>query len=780
MTENYNNPNNFFAKLAVFTLKWRWLLIVLLLLLTVLSFYKMRALKMITSTESYFVQGDQALADYDRFKEIFGNDDFVYILIETENFFDTETIKLIGKLAEDLEHNVPFVKDVKFLGNVEYVEGVKDGIIVHNLIERIPETDEEMMLVRERAMSEPLYVDSLISRDGKTAAILLECEHYPDDDVDARKTIPPAVYEVLATPEYADLKHYIVGVPVINYEMKKLSKEEGKLFGLACIVVELLILLWVGRGVRGVVAPLVVVISTVFCTFGAIGILGMNLSGMSGILPALLICVCIGDSMHIIAETQDHQRSGLGQRESIVKALALVGTPCLLTSLTTGVGFISFLSAHIKPMQDMGVHAAIGVIMAFLLSVIIVPIFFSFGRDKKKKEEKESIIKTDIFDKMLGNIASLNIRYPKTILGIFIALIVVSIAGYSLVEVETNWVKRLKAKHPTRQAHEYVDSHMGGSMSIEIMLDTGKKDGVKDPGFLQKVEALQNHIDKHPLTRKTTSIIDHLKKMRKAMHENTAEYYSLPETRSQVSQYLFLYETSGGKEMDKLISFNYDIAHINARTESLGTKEIYEYMNYIKSFVKEDINPSIEIKYTGGMGLVRGISEHIKSSQQVSFSMAFVAITIMMILVLRSFKLGLISMIPNVFPVIISLGFIGYSGIPLSIPLMMMSAVIIGVAVDDTIHFFSRYRLEFNRFGKYPDALKATLMNAGRPITFTTMTLVVGFSVYTLSNTYSLIHFGLMAGFAFIWALLADFFLAPAMLLLFKPLGAERQVSMVN
>lgn len=256
MTENYNNPNNFFAKLAVFTLKWRWLLIVLLLLLTVLSFYKMRALKMITSTESYFVQGDQALADYDRFKEIFGNDDFVYILIETENFFDTETIKLIGKLAEDLEHNVPFVKDVKFLGNVEYVEGVKDGIIVHNLIERIPETDEEMMLVRERAMSEPLYVDSLISRDGKTAAILLECEHYPDDDVDARKTIPPAVYEVLATPEYADLKHYIVGVPVINYEMKKLSKEEGKLFGLACIVVELLILLWVGRGVRGVVAPL--------------------------------------------------------------------------------------------------------------------------------------------------------------------------------------------------------------------------------------------------------------------------------------------------------------------------------------------------------------------------------------------------------------------------------------------------------------------------------------------------------------------------------------------
>ena len=174
------------------------------------------------------------------------------------------------------------------------------------------------------------------------------------------------------------------------------------------------------------------------------------------------------------------------------------------------------------------------------------------------------------------------------------------------------------------------------------------------------------------------------------------------------------------------------------------------------------------------------MSDHVSQGQKRSFMLAFLAITCMMIIVLRSFKLGLISMIPNVFPVLISLGLMGLLGIYMSIPLMIFSPIIIGVAVDDTIHFFMRYRREFNRTGTYEGALKATLSTVGRPIMFTTMMLVLGFSVFGLSDMYNVTQFGLLAAFAFFWALLADFFLAPAMLLLFKPLGEERQVSIVN
>ncbi|RKY43867.1 MAG: hypothetical protein DRP81_06360 [Candidatus Omnitrophota bacterium] len=775
LSKYFSGTNTFFARLAGGILRFRWLLLLLVFLLTIFAFYEMRNLRMDNSNESFFLEGDPTKLLLYKFRDTFGNEDFVYVLIETKDFFKPDTIRLIKKLAEDLEKHVPYVKDMKFLGNVEYVEGVKGGIEISDLIEEIPKTPEEMRFIKERAMNEPLYLDNLISRDGRTAAILLECERYPDEKTDPRKEIPPAVYKVLAKPEYADLKVYAVGTPIIDYEMDKMTAREMSLFGIICIGLEMLILFWVARGVRGVVTPLLVVILSVFWTLGVVGILGWTLSIMVIMLPTLLICVGIGDSIHIISEFQDQEHHGLDRREAIIKSLALVGIPCLFTSLTTAAGFLSFLGAVIKPIREMGVYAAIGVIMAFILSLIMVPIIFSFGKNKRKVKEKEtSEDRNDVFDRVLKGIAFLNLRYPKAILGIFILLIVVSIFGYTLIEVETNSIEFMSKDLPVRQAYDYVDSHMGGSMSLEVMLNTGKENGIKDIEFLRQMETLQNRIDKHPLTWKTTSVIDILKKMNRAMHENRMEYYTLPETKAQAAEYLFLYETSGGEELDKLVSFNYDIARINVRTKSLNTKDVRTFIADISKFAKENLNPSAKVEYTGTMPWVKAMSDYVAQSQKRSFILAFLAITCMMIIVLGSFKLGIISIIPNVFPVLISLGLIGFIGVYMSIPLMIFAPIIIGVAVDDTIHFFMRYRREFDRIGTYEGALKSTLSTVGRPIMFTTMILVTGFSVFALSDMYNLVHFGLMSVFAFIWALLADLFMSPAILLLFKPLGPER------
>ena len=771
----FTGTNTFFARLAEGILRWRWLLLILISLLTIFAFYEMRTLRMDNSNESFFLEGDPTKLLLDKFRDTFGNDDFVCGELQTDDFFQPETIRLIKTLAHDLEANVPYIKDMKFLGNVEYVEGVEGGIRTSDLIEEIPETLEEMRLIKERAMNEPLYLDNLISRDGKTAAILLECERYPDEKVDPRKEIPPVVYRILAKPEYANLKVHTVGRPIIDLAMDEIAAGEMSLLGLICLGLQMLILFWVARGIRGVFTPLLVVILSVFWTFGVAGILGWTLSLVVVMVPILLICVGIGDSMHIISEFQDQQYQGLSQKDSIVKALALVGVPCLLTSLTTAAGFFSFLGTVIKPMREMGVYAAIGVILALVLSLIMVPIIFSFGKNKKKVKEKErSEGRNDIFDCALKSIASLNLKYPRIILGIFVVLIIASIYGYSLVEIETNSIKSISTDLKVRQAYDYVDTHMGGSMAMEVMLDTGKKDGIKDIEFLSRMEALQNHINEHPLTWKTSSVIDIIKKMRRAMHENRMEYYNLPETTAQAAEYLFLYETSGGEELDKQVSFNYDIARLNVRTKSLNTKDVRTFMSDIDRFVKENLDPSIKVEYTGVMSWVRAMSDYVGQGQKRCFILAFSVITCMMIIVLRSFKLGLISMIPNVFPVLIALGLMGFMDVYMSMPLMIMAPVIIGVAVDDTIHFFMRYRREFNRTGTYKEALKATLLTVGRPIMFTTMTLVAGFSVFGLSDIYTTVHFGLLAAFAFLWALLADFFLAPAMLLLFKPLGAEK------
>ena len=772
---NYDNPHGFFARIAKFILAWRWSLTVAILLLTTFFFYKMRGLTMDNSNEAFFVEDDQTLITYNKFKDSFGNDEFVYILIETEDFFDPETVRLIGRLADDLEENVPYVKDMKFLGNVEYVEGVEGGIKIYDLMEEFPETPGQIEIVRKKAMTETLYLDNLISKDGKTAAIVLEMQLYPEEEVDARRTITPVVREILARPEYASLELYTVGGPIINYDWDVLTAKEASSFGLICIVLQVLILLWVTREVLGVIAPLTVVIVGVIWTLGLVGSLGWLLNLMVIIVPILLIAVGIGNSIHVVAELQDQQDHGLGRRDAIVKTLSLVGFPCLLTSLTTAAGFTSFLATAIKPVREFGVYVAIGVIMAFVLSMIMVPILFSFGKDKKQAMAlNPSHNRNDLFDRILKNIVRLNLRYPRVILGIFILLMAISLVGYSLIEVESNTVKMFSTDLPIRQAYDYVDSKMGGSMSVEIMVDTGKKDGAKDPAFLRQLESLQNYIDKHPLTMKTMSIVDLLKKMNQALHENRPEYYTLPETKAQASEYLFLYETSGGEELDKQVSFNYGIARLNVRTKSLDTQDIRTFMADINQFVKQHLDPAIRVKYTGTMSMMRALSDLVASGQIKSFGLAFIAIACMMTMILRSFKLGLISMVPNLFPVLIGLGLMGYTGIYLSFPLMIFAPIIIGVAVDDTIHFFVRYRREFNRLGTYEKALKATLFTVGRPIMFTTITLVAGFSVFVLSDMSNIGHFGLVSSFAIFGALLADFFMASAILLLFKPLGPEK------
>jgi predicted RND superfamily exporter protein len=263
--------------------------------------------------------------------------------------------------------------------------------------------------------------------------------------------------------------------------------------------------------------------------------------------------------------------------------------------------------------------------------------------------------------------------------------------------------------------------------------------------------------------------------MRRAFHENRPEFYDIPTSRQEAAQYLLLYESSGGDQKEKLVTFDQDVARLTVRTRSLDTGDARRFVADVQRFVDDELEIDAAVEFTGMLGWVRAMNDLIGQGQKRSFLAAFAAITVIMMIVLRSPGLGLISMLPNVFPVLISMGFMGLAGIYMDMAMMTFAAVIIGVAVDDTIHFFVRYRREFESCGSYETALKETLTTVGRPITFTTLTLTLGFAVLTLSDMRGLVHFGFLAGFAFSWALLADFFFAPALLLLTRPLGPEHQ-----
>jgi len=747
----------------------------LLVFVTAFFVWQMQGLVFDNSKDIWFVEGDPSLERIQRFESTFGNDDFIYLVFDSDKAFTASPLRRIGELARELERTVPYVKDVTWLGNAEHIESQNDSIVINDFFDPEIVTDQDVPEIKRKALAEKMYRNSLVADDAGTFGLVMEMGTYPEEVLDPRSEVTLKVREVLGKDAYKGLGPYMVGQPVLHNDYNTLSLSESRLFFGLCLLIQMVLLYGLAKGWRGVLVPLAVVFFSVVWTMGMIHVLGYTLNLFIILVPTLLVCIGIGDSMHIISAYNRVRDKAGSVREAMMRAVGEVGPPCLLTTITTAAGFLAFNVADIRPFREMGIYASIGTAMAFFLSVSLIPLVYAWGAAQTGKQSKKPAPAwgAAFFDSLFSWICRVNMAAPKRILAGFILLFVVCVYGYTLVEVETNTARMLSTDLALRQAYDVVDERMGGSMAVELMIDTGRQDGVKDPGFLRRMEQLEMKLDSLPDVTKTVSVVDILKRINQAMHQGDEAYHVLPQSRDEVAQYMLLYEMSDGREMDKVVSFKNDIARLTAKTKTLGTKQVRNLTEQVDVLGHELFGSDVEIVTAGHLAWVKSMNDLLGQGQRKSFLTAIIIISLIIGVSLKSFRLGLISIIPNVFPVIVPLGFMGFNGMYMDMPLMSFSAIIIGVAVDDTIHFLFRFRKEFQQTGTYEKALERTLHSAGRPLTFTTLTLSAGFGVLLFSDLTGVSKFGGLAGFAFTWALLADFFFVPSLLLVFKPLGKE-------
>jgi predicted RND superfamily exporter protein len=773
----FMSADTFFSSLAFHVQRLRIALIVLVMVLTGFFFWKMQDLQFDNSSEIWFTEADPALRRLTQFQKIFGNDDFVYLVFEAEHIFSEQGRRLLADLCGEIRRKVPYLRSVTWLGNAEYIEADAEGITISDFAD----PDRQGAELKEKALKEKIYHNSYISPDGKTAGMLLELKAYPEGALDPRSAVVAGVREALAGPQYAPLDIHIVGQPVLHVDYNEISFTESASFFATCLLLQMLVLYLIGRRFKDVLAPILTILLSLIWTMGMIQVLGYTLNLFIILIPVLLACLCIGDSMHSIAFFHQQRRAGLGVREALCRAMADTGLPCLYTSLTTAAGFLSFLAADIRPFQEMGVYASIGALCAYFLSILLVLVLYSYDKTRTSPapaavlagfnaEMAHPSKAQDIFDKLLQGVCGINLRYPKAIFVIAVMMTVVALYGYSRLEVETNTAHTLSPKLPLRQSYDFVDERMGGTMSVEIMLDTGTPNGIKELDFLRKAERLQEYLDANADVTKTVSVLDILKKINEAMHGGEPARYRLPENNDTVAQYLLLYEMSNGRELDKMISFDNRIARLTAKTRSLDTRQVRLLSEGITAFSKDVFGPGVRVEISGNLDWTRSMNDLLMDGQRQSFIAALISVSLLMCLALRSLRLGILSMIPNIFPVLMTLGFMGFAGIYMDMPLMSFSAIIIGAVVDDTIHFLFHYREAFEKTHCYEQALRETFTTTGRPLLFTTMTLFCGFFVLLFSNVMGVMKFGGLACFAFTLALAADFFIMPSILLLFRPL----------
>jgi hydrophobe/amphiphile efflux-3 (HAE3) family protein len=645
-----------------------------------------------------------------------------------------------------------------------------------------PTSQAEADRLKRKLLQHPLYERAYISDDGNYAAILCDVETRPEADPSYQSTIGASLMSVLASPDYRDFEFWPVGQPVIVSAINNVAVREVILFTgvVAAIITALLFVLF--RQAKGVLALQLCYLLGLVIVIATLSLNEFPLTMLSLVAFPILYAIAVADGIHVVQEYQTHLRDGNSNRQSILKTVKLIGAACLLTTLTTAAGFASVAISPLPVVYQFGSSTAVGVLVLFVLCFSILPVILSLsGARSEKLFSSERQLKTstegrihDVLDRFLSKIARCNIQYYRLILPIAALLCAISVYGAAQIKTDASWLHFFGDEIRVFRDYKFVDATMAGSANFEILLDSNKADGVGTLRLVRTLEKIQNYADDQDyIVRKTISLVDIIKDLNKALHDNDPEYYTLPSSDPELSQYILLYELSGGEELEKIVSADLATARLTILVKSTTTSVSKRFYDDLVAFVESVTPDDYAFEVTGLSHMELESLRHMNATMMGSIGLALAVISILMVFVFRSVKIGLISLLPNVFPVIATMGIMGLAGIALDFSKTVLACVAIGIAVDDTIHLLSRYRREFEALGNYEKALEAAMRGVGHAITRTTIILVIPLSACMFSKFATMSYFGMLMSICILIALLADYFMAPSLVLTLRPFGEE-------
>lgn len=811
--------NRAFGVIAGACFTYRWAVLAASLLLAGLSFQVASQIEGDASYEHYFFPGDTTYQAYETYREDFGSDEISYIGYEVEGLeygpWNVEAMAALVSLTEAMEDEVPFIYEVTSLANAELTIGTEDGLEISKIIDDWPLGQAELLERREAYLKKPMLVGGIINEEADFGALILKMDRsstdppeeilappeqrpFPDDPANTENVYPQVtdakIFEILARPEYAPYEFYVSGdVPINAYYNRILFVEPFVLLGVAIVIIAAILAITF-RSVIAVLAPIAVIVLSLLATVAIMASLGFKIGMGFGSTPTLLTAIGVAHSVHILSEFRSRFSLGRDRRRALVETMTLVGVPCLLTSVTTAVGFASMSFVPIRSLAQSGIVNSIGVLVAYAFSMTLLMSLLSIdwlwawrklrGIESGVPAISSAQPSSDLVDtgakggawmhSALDRITQINIDHRGALLTVFSVFLVVFGIGATRVEIDSNYLKDFWKSAQMYKDTVKVDTEMGGTTNVVYLFDAGEDDGVKNPEVLREIDRLQQLANAEDwLVTKTYSIVDIVKDLNQSFHEDDPAYHAIPETREAVAQYLLLYESSGGEEAEEYVTSDYRRANLELRLKMDATAAMQRLVDGLDAHLEEVPLEHSTVSLTGIGALWLVLMDYILSSQIQGFTIAFAVITLVMIGIFRSIKIGVISMVPNLAPVFLALGAMGWFGISLDYTKATIAAIALGISVDDTIHLMTRFHHEFGKSRNYERALRAALGDVGRALLITSVALVLGFTALIFSEMRSQAFYGILLSSSLVAALVADFFFMPALVLKFKPFGPE-------
>ena len=741
-----------FRKIA----KYPKVVIVMVVILTVLFGFYAGRVGITTDIKSFFPEDHPQVISYDEIGEKFGGADRIMVALTTSDVFSLANLRTIEQLTHELEQ-IQGVTNVRSLTTIEEIAGSDWGVEVIPLIGEIPTDQQGLDAVRERVLKDEMYVGTIVSSDGTGALHVAEVD--PDSNA---VEVALSIQELLGSIDVPGGQLYLTGTPVLNAVLAdSMQADLMKLFPTVLLLVAFMLYLYF-RNLRGVFLPFITVLISVVWTLGLMGLLGKQLSPLNAVMPVLLVSLGSAYGIYIIARYNDELLQGADREGAVSQTLKSVGLSVLLAGITTIAGFASNLSSSITLMKDFGLFTAYGVLVALVISLTFIPAMLLLLPVTKRVVAKKDDGQGRVLARVLARIAHVVATKKRQVLVVMAVILVVAVMGIPQLSTDSNFFNFFADDTAPKVAYEMVKDKFSGSESVEIVISGD----LLDPDVLHAMENLQNDLEQTGLVGRPQSIVNILQRVNMALNDGDSAFEILPNSRELAAQYLLLMEMNGGETLEQFLTLDYGQARIQALVRDSSNEATARLFSEIDMlFAKYFATLDVEVAQTGIVALLDALASMIIEGQISSLFTALLTVFAVVLLLLRSWEGSLFSTMSVASSILINFGVMGWLGIPLDIVTVLISSIGIGVGVDYSIHIYTRYQEERQKYDPVQSITHA-IIHTGKAIVTNAGSVIAGFLILLISSFPPFRYFGSLVTMTMFVASASALIVLPALILL--------------
>ncbi len=748
---------------ARWVIKYRWFVILVTFVAAFIAAYGLPGLYFSTDYRYFFSEENPELLAFEELQNTYTKNDNVLFALEPKdgNVFRPETLSVI----EELTHaawQIPFSLRVDSITNFQHTEADGDDLIVGDLVKDAGSLSaEDISRIKKIALAEPLLINRLITDKTDITGVNVTI-NLPGKSIAEVPTVVAFAREMAddIRSRYPDINVYLTGTTVMNNTFSEASQGDIKTLVPAMFLVIFVIMAILLRSVAGTLATMLVIMMSSLSAMGIAGWLNTPLTGISVIAPTIIMTLAVADSIHILVSMFNEMETGKDKREALVESIRINMQPVFLTSFTTIIGFLSMNFSDAPPYHDLGNIVAIGVLAAFLLSVLFLPAVVAVLPVRKRKLTRGW--------RFFDNFGNFVVRRKRELFWAMLAGIIILTAGVSRIEIDDVFVEYFDKRYAFRTDTDHVTENLTGIYQIGYSLNANEENGINNPEYLLDVERFTEWFRSQPGVVNVSTITDVMKRLNRSMHGDDNEYYRLPDTRELAAQYLLLYEFSlpYGLDLNNQINLDKSATRFTATLEDMSTREMLSLENKAHDWLLENFPQSGFYNGSGPVIMFSHIAERNIKSMFLGTGIALVIISLIMIFALRDIKVGLISLIPNLAPAFMAFGLWGILFSQVGMALSVVTAMSLGIVVDDSVHFLTKYvraRREHNMSAE--EAVCYSFRTVGKALWISSAVLFIGFYVLTFSGFKLNSDMGLLTAIVIALALAADFLFLPPLLM---------------